>query len=579
MQLDWCKLCVLLWKTRPEFRIGAGTFRFGTRLRATVMRVMSEPAGQQETEMKKGSVRRDFLKVGTIGAATSVLAGGSKVFAAAQQPPPPADNFNVRSFGAAGDGKTIDTPSINRAIKAASDTGGGTVVFPAGSYLCYSIHLKSKVSLYLGPGATIVAAEASAAGGSDGYDAPEPNQWDNYQDFGHSHWRNSLMWGEDLANISILGPGLIWGKGLSRGDGDTALAPGVGNKSISLKNCRNVTLRDISILHGGHFAILATGVDNLTIDNLLIDTNRDGIDIDCCRNVRVSNCSVNSPWDDAICPKSSFALGYARATDSVTIANCYVTGGYEEGTLLDATYKRFGADYKVPRNGRIKFGTESNGGFRNITVTNCAIDNCRGIALETVDGGLLEDVTISNIVMRDITDVPFFLRLGSRMRGPEGVPVGQLRRVLISNVVVSNAESKQSAIISGIPGHFIEDIKFENIYIQHRGGGTKGSAAIVVPEIEDAYPEPGRFGQMPAHGFFIRHVKGIDMRDIEIKSLQEDHRPAFVLDDVDGADFTHVKVPGNAGDSFVLRNVREFSVSQSRPIPDAYLEHETGKNI
>ena len=529
--------------------------------------------------MKEGSARRDFLKVGAIGATGSVLGGGSKVFASSQQPTTMGDNFNVRSFGATGDGKTIDSPAINQAIDAASEAGGGTIVFPTGSYLCYSIHLKSKVSLYIGPGATIVAAEPSAAGSSGGYDAPEPNQWDRFQDFGHSHWHNSLMWGEDISNISILGPGLIWGKGLSRGEGDTALAPGVGNKSISLKNCRNVTLRDISILHGGHFAVLATGVDNLTIDNLLIDTNRDGIDIDCCRNVRVSNCSVNSPWDDAICPKSSFALGYARATENVTIANCYVTGGYEEGTLLDATYKRFGADYKVPRNGRIKFGTESNGGFQNITVTNCVVDNCRGIALETVDGGVLEDITISNIAMRDITDVPFFLRLGSRMRGPKGAPIGQLRRVLISDIVVSNAESKQAAIISGIPGHSIEDVKFQNIYIQHRGGGRLESAAIVVPEIENLYPEPDRFGPMPAHGFFIRHVKGIDMRDIEIKTLQEDRRPAFVLDDVDGADFMHVKIPGNAGDSFVLKNVRDFCVSQSRPIADTHLDDVNEKNI
>ncbi len=529
--------------------------------------------------MKEGPVRRDFLKIGAAGAAGSVLVGGSQVFASPQQPTPPGDNFNVRSFGATGDGKTIDTPAINRAIDAASAAGGGTVIFPAGSYLCYSIHLKSKVTLYLGPGATIIAAEPAADRASSGYDAPEPNQWDHYQDFGHSHWHNSLMWGEDISNISILGPGLIWGKGLSRGSGDTALAPGVGNKSISLKNCRNVTLRDISILHGGHFAVLATGVDNLTIDNLLIDTNRDGIDIDCCRNVRVSNCSVNSPWDDAICPKSSFALGYARPTENVTIANCYVTGGYEEGTLLDATYKRFGPDYKVPRNGRIKFGTESNGGFRNITVTNCVVENCRGIALETVDGGVLEDITISNIAMRDITDVPFFLRLGSRMRGPQGVPVGQLRRVMISNVVVSNAESKQAAIISGIPGHYIEDIKLANIYIQHRGGGTRESAATVVPEIENLYPEPDRFGPLPVHGFFVRHVKGIAMRDIEIKPMQEDHRPAFVLDDVDGGDFTHVKIPRSAGDSFALRNVRDFSLAQSRPIADTYLEHETEKTI
>ena len=339
-----------------------------------------------------------------------------------------------------------------------------------------------------------------------------------------------------------------------------------------------MTLRDVSFLHGGHFAILATGVDNLTIDNLLIDTNRDGIDVDCCRNVHISNCSVNSPWDDAICPKSSFALGYARPTDHVTIANCYVTGGYEEGTLLDASYKRIGSD-KAPRNGRIKFGTESNGGFRNVTVTNCVLEDCRGIALETVDGGLLEDVAISNITMRDITDVPFFLRLGSRMRGPEGVPVGQLRRVLISNVVVSNADSRQAAIISGIPDHFIEDIKCDNIYFQHRGGGTKETALISPPEIEHEYPDPNRFGPMPAHGFFIRHVKGVDMRDIEIKPLRDDLRPAFVLYDVDGADFAHLKLPRTADKSFVLRNVRSFNLVQSRPIPDTYLDNASQKTL
>jgi hypothetical protein len=523
-----------------------------------------------------GQIRRDFLKLGAVGVAGSVVAAGRTASASTERTP--GLNFDVISFGAKGDGKTLDTSAVNRAIEAAA-AAGGTVLFPAGSYVCYSIHLKSNVSLYLGPGATIVAADSPSPGSGNGYDPPEPNQWDKYQDFGHSHWHNSLIWGEDLSNISILGPGRIWGKGLSRGSGDTALVPGVGNKTISLKNCRNVTLRDISILYGGHFSILATGVNNLTIDNLMIDTNRDGIDVDCCRNVRISNCSVNSPWDDGICLKSSFGLGYAAATDHVTITNCYVTGGYEEGTLLDGSYKRFASDADIPRNGRIKFGTESNGGFRNITVSNCVIDNCRGIALETVDGGLLEDVTISNIAMRDVIDVPFFLRLGSRMRGPAGVPIGQLRRVLISNVVVSNADSRQAAIISGIPGHYIEDVRFDNIYIQHRGGGSKESAAVEPPEIENAYPEPNRFGPMPAQGFFIRHVKGIAMRDVEIKPVQADLRPAFVLDDVDGADFTHIKTPRNAENSFVLKNVRDFSVTQSRPVPDTYLEAVTQKTF
>jgi len=531
----------------------------------------------------KTTERRDFLKLTGVGIAGSALGTAATTQAApakSKANPATENTLDVRSFGATGDGKTLDSPAINKAIEAAAAAGGGIVRFPAGSYLSYSLHLKSHITLYLDSGATLVAADAPTAGSSGGYDPPEPNAWDKFQDFGHSHWHNSLIWGENLENISIEGQGLIWGKGLSRGEHDITLAAGVGNKSISLKNCHNVTLRDISILHGGHFAILATGVDNLTIDNLKIDTNRDAIDIDCCRNVRVSNCSVNSPWDDGICLKDSYGLGFARSTDHVTITNCYVTGGYEEGTMLDATYKRFAADAKVPRNGRIKFGTESNGGFRNITISNCVIEYCRGIALESVDGAILEDVSITNITMRDIVDVPFFLRLGSRMRGPEGTPVGELRRVFISNVVASNCASRQATLIAGIPGHYIEDIRLSNILVLHQGGGTKEDAAIQPAELENVYPDPNRFGPLPAHGFFIRHAKRIEIRDVEVRPMKPDMRPGFVLDDVQGAELIHVKLPRNPETpSVMLKNVKDFSITQSQPLADAQVESAEQKTL
>jgi len=339
-----------------------------------------------------------------------------------------------------------------------------------------------------------------------------------------------------------------------------------------------VLLRDFSILHGGHFGILATGVDNLIIDNLKIDTNRDGMDIDCCRNVRVSNCSVNSPWDDAICLKSSFALGYARATEMVTISNCVVSGSFEEGTLLDATYKRFAPDTKVNRTGRIKFGTESNGGFKNITITNCVFDGCWGFALETVDGGLLEDVSITNITMRDLAGAPIFLRLGARMRGPAGVPVGALRRVLISNIVCSNAGSPVSSILSGIPGHEIEDVKLSNILIQHQGG--QPDTPLQLAEKEKDYPEPSMFGTTPAHGFFIRHAHGIEINDLEIQCAKDDARPAFVLDDVTRADFFRITAPRVQGKPvIVLNNVKDFSVNRSKSVPDAEIESADRKEL
>ena len=533
---------------------------------------------------QEASTRRGFLQ--SAGIAAAGLSGapkiGTRLSAAASSTHPPLV-FDVREHGAKGDGKTVDTPAINRAIEAAANAGGGTVVFPAGTYLCYSIRLKSKVALELGIGCTILAADASPQNPAEQYDLPEPNQlWDAYQDFGHNHWHNSLVWGENLEDVAIQGSGVIWGKGLSRGEGQGPVAevPGVANKAIALKNCRNVLLRDLSILHGGHFGILATGVSNLTVDNLKIDTQRDGIDVDCCRNVRISNCTINSPWDDAICLKSSFALGYACDTEMVTISDCMVSGSYLEGAVLDASFKRFPPTSDVDRNGRIKFGTESNGGFKNITITNCVFDGCFGVAILSVDGAQIEDVTISNITMRGTVASPIFLRLGSRMRGPAGVPVGSIRRVNISNIVSSSGSSLICSMIAGIPGHPVEDVKISNILIQHPGGGTRKDAALELPEKEKEYPEPTMFGTTPAHAFFIRHAKRIEISDFKVLTQAKEERPCFILEDVDGVEFSNVKFPeAQQTPRFVLLDVKNFSVQRSRSLPDTEIKEAKRQEI
>src|SRR6201996_5859167 len=254
--------------------------------------------------------------------------------------------YNVRTLGAIGDGKMLDSKAINKAIETAANAGGGTVYFPAGNYLSGSIHLKSNVSLYIDQGATITATDEDPG---SAYDQAEQTVNMVYQDYGHSHFHDALLWGENLHDVSILGPGTIWGKGLIK---DYKKDSKEANKSLVLYNCRNVIIRDVTFFHGGWFAILATGVDNLTIDNVKIDTNRDGMDIDCCRNVHISNCSVNSPMDDGICLKSTFALGYSRSTENVTITNCAVSG-FEEGSFLDGTYKRTINSHGGPT-GRIK---------------------------------------------------------------------------------------------------------------------------------------------------------------------------------------------------------------------------------
>jgi polygalacturonase len=533
---------------------------------------MVEPlprAGEIRMSFIPSDTRRNFFRLAGAGVTGAAFIGATR--APAQTPAAsPYGIFSVRDFGAVGDGRTIDSPAINKAIDAASAAGGGTVLLPAGTYACYSIHLRSGVELRFGAGATLLAADGPH------YDAAESNApWEDYQDYGHNHWHNSLLWGENLHDIAITGPGLIHGTGLSKGygPGPKTEDSGVGNKSIALKNCRNVLLRDFAILQGGWFGLLATGVDNLTVDNLLIDTNRDGMDIDCCRNVRITNCTVNSPWDDAIVLKSSYALGYARATENVTISNCYVSGSWQLGSVLDGSWQLYPPDAPVYRTGRIKFGTESNGGFINIAISNCVFEGCQGLALETVDGAHLEDVSITNITMRDLVSAPIFLRLGARLRGPkQSTQVGVLRRVNIGNIVCSHTASKSASVLSGIPGYAIEDVNLHDIFVLAQGGGTAEQAALQIPEDASKYPEPSMFGATPSWGFFVRHLDGLSMSNLQLQTESPDARPAVLLEDVRNVECFRFHAPVNSGAPILsLHNVSDFEIRYSHPIADQRL--------
>jgi polygalacturonase len=356
---------------------------------------------------------------------------------------------------------------------------------------------------------------------------------------------------------------------------------GQGNKAIALKRARNVTLRDFAILNGGHFALLATGVDTLTIDNVRVDTNLDGFDIDASRNVRISNVAINSPNDDALVLKSSYALGEARPTENVTITNVQVSG-FDIGTVLDGT--RTHTQERAPDRdgvtGRIKLGTESNGGFRNITISNCVFEWSRGLALETVDGGVLEDVTVTNVTMRHVTTAPIFLRLGNRARAPEGTPVAALRRVTISNIVASDVEARYAAIVAGVPDHPVEDVLLSNIRLQFRGGGTEADANAEVPEHAEAYPEPSMFGTTPSYGLYVRHARNITVRDFDVQSMSPDGRPPVALVDVDGFYSDHLTGGRAAGRPFFsLENVRQLVVRGTPGVPDVTRSQVAGREL
>lgn len=516
--------------------------------------------------------RRHFL------ARAITLAGALPAFAipgALAAPPIPSTAlFDVKRFGAKGNGRVLDSPAVNAAIAAATAAGGGTIYFPPGRYLSASIRLKSNITLYLEAGAVIEAVDWTMAR----YDFPEPNEaGGNFQDYGHSHWQNSLIWGIGLDNVAILGAGLIHGKGLNSGHDkiagryrDSADQPGEGDKAIALRECRNVTLRDFSILHGGHFGILATGCSNMLIDHLTIDTNRDGMDIDACNNVRVTNCSLNTPWDDAICLKASYGLGRIKHCENITISDCMISGNFDEGSMLDGTFKRSAPEYRSGKYGRIKLGTESNGDFKNITITNCIFNECRGLAIESVDGSHIEDVTISNITMRQVPNDPIFIRLGARLRGPDQPAVGTIKRINISNIVVSGAHGNYASTISGLPGHPIEDIRISNVQIETQGGGDVAWSALVPPENPKSYPEPGMFGKPPAYAFFLRHVKAIELHHVKVGYAKPEGRTAVVLDDVTDAYFDAVNLQRGQGGAalFELRGVSDFSARDVRGMAD-----------
>ena len=486
---------------------------------------------------------------------------------------------DVRTYGAKGDGIAIDSPAINRAIQAAYKAGGGTVVVPAGHYLCFSMRLLSHVTIMLMAGSVIEAADPRRHKGQ--YDLPEGVFEEQFVDYGLAHFHNSLFYGDGADNIAIVGRGLIHGLGLDReapaprwhgikgwrSPTEQGLSPdaarradpremayeGRGIKAIGLTKCRNVLLRDFTILQGGHFACYVLGSRNVTIDNLTIDTDRDGIDIDCCRDVRIANCIVNAPKDDAIVLKSSMALQEKIVCEDVSVIGCK-TSGYILGSVVDGSYRP--SPYRSTDNvgvlGRIKLGTDSAGGFRNVLVSGCTCENTRGLQMGGIDGGTLEDVTFRDINLRNPVNHPIFVRLSMRNRAPRGAGTSIVRRLRFEGINVSGATSAYSCGVVGIPDGIIEDVSFSDVHVRSAGGGTAADAAREIPERVNSSLEPSFMGVFPAHGLYVRHARNIALNDVSFAVDKPDGRPAVLLDDVRGATIDGLRSPqANAAQAIV----------------------------
>jgi polygalacturonase len=445
--------------------------------------------------------RRDFLAGSAgLGGACAVLPIQSLSARAADSAPP---QFNVREFGATGDGTTLDTRSLQAAIDACAKAGGGTVWLPPGSYRSGTLFLKSRTELHLEAGAVLLGSKDLAD-----YPITVPalrSYTDNYTE-------RSLIYAEDQTQIMLSGRGVIDGQGASF-KGPYKVRPYL----IRMIGCRDVSVRDLTLKDSPMWVQHYLGCEGVRVDGLTVrskvNANNDGLDIDGCSQVRVADCDISS-GDDAIVLKSTLD----RPCRNVVIANC----------ILSSDCNAF------------KLGTESNGGFENIVLSNCAIHDTRlaGLALELVDGGVMDGVSISNVTMRNARG-GIFIRLGNRARpfkeGMDKPGLGTLRNVNISDVFATGLD-RTGCSISGLPEKPAESISLNNIRLSFVGGGTDADARRQPAEQADKYPEYSMFGVLPAFGLYCRHLRGLRLAGVSMAVSAPEARPSLVCDDVEDLD-------------------------------------------
>ena len=450
----------------------------------------------------------------------------------------PERTFNVKDFGAKGDSITNDTPAINRAIEKCHDEGGGILFFPAGRYVAASIHLKSNVCFKLDERAEIYGADS-------GYDVPESNEpYEKYQDYGHSHFHNALMWGEDIENFAIIG-GKVTGGAIIQGD---PKGRDIGDKVIAIVRGKNLLFRNVTHDTGGHFVYLLNDCENITVDHVVIKKSRDAIDFMGCRNVLVFGCRFTGCSDDTIGIKSDYVLGRRIRSENIYVWDCY----FESGC-----------------NG-LQFGSETAGDFRKIRFWSIkiALGMKAGIGITTNDSGVIEDVKYRDIEISNAAN-PIFILVTNRLRtGELGVKPGKIRNVEIRNVTITEQREGRhhgpisTATLSGLPGYPIENLTFENIRMINAGGG-KAEDALAVPPYLTEY-SPNKYKTRPAAAFFVRHVKNLTFRNVEVGYETPDLRPPLVIWDADGVTLDRFKSARPEGVPMMsLKEVRGLTIRQS----------------
>jgi len=482
-------------------------------------------------------IQRQFFMNTRLALLILCFAAGS--FCSAQTPP----IFNVKNYGAAGDGTTLDSPAVNSAIAAAGAAGGGIVTFPSGNYLCGSIHLTNNLTLCLSNGAVILASKTAM-------DPAEVNVYSNYQDYGHSFFQDSLIWGENLTNLTFIGPGQITGNGnLNTSTPD----PGQGDKALALILCTNVVITNLTIMHGGHFGILADGCSNLVVSGsqILESTSRDGFNLIDSSDALITNCVIQGS-DDAMVLKSDYALGQVFTSKDIHIANCSILS---------------------TENNALQFGSETVGNFRDVTWSNIGIGGAgkAGIGVTSQDGAIIDGVTYDNIIMTNCA-CTILLKLDYRSSGSPNPAVGAIRNISINNVTAYHSTlygRTNTATIDGYASNdLITNITFNNVNLSTIGGNA--ATAVTNYPVQSDNWTPDSMGVRPSYGWYIRYAGNISFTNCQVHFDNNDDRPAVVTDTATNVLFTNFKADVGTNDTnYDLSFLNTFGYDAVNPVATA----------
>ena len=454
--------------------------------------------------------------------------------------------YNVKEFGAVGDGKTLCTEMVQKAVDDCYAQGGGIVCFDGGVYVLSTVYLKSNVHIE-------IAEDAEILGSLNFYDyAPQEEiDYPIYQDASHTYFDLSMFVGRDCENISITGKGKIdmrsvWDEDGVRGKEIVHRGP----KCIALKECKNVDISGVEIVNVTDLAVYFAGCENVDVHGLKMRVYIDGVSPDNSKNVRIYDCDIEA-GDDAIVFKSSYTLNRLDICKDIKVWDCRLKS----------------------RCNAIKFGTETNGGFEDIYIEDIQIKETRitGISIESVDGAILDGITIKNVAMKNV-NAPLFIHLGKRMRGPAGRDIGRIRNITLENITAEGPyeeyeivpwnyssykkkdirqnpkifgvadsfdgkaltdEWQMTSNICGLKGYPLQNITLRNIHFKLDGGVVEYNRDV--PEEAQDYPEVYVYGRiLPAKGIYFRHIEGLTLENVTVETYREDRRSDFVFEQVNG---------------------------------------------